>query len=153
VAVEITPSGTRGASMPSWGFKIANWLSVPIYKLLRTRFPNGMPLLLLTTVGAKSGEERKTTLCYFPGRSEREWLIVASKGGESKHPAWYFNLARNPDRVWIEAGGEKIHVRPESLKGAERDAAWREVVRLAPGYGDYETKTDREIPIVRLTPA
>lgn len=153
MAVEITPSGTRGKRLPKWGFKIANWLPVPIYKLLRTRFPSGTPLLLLTTVGAKSGQERKTTLSYFPGRSEREWLIVASKGGEAKHPAWFFNLARNPDKVWIEASGERVRVRPESLKGAEREEAWQRVVKTAPGYRDYQTNTDRDIPIVRLMPA
>jgi deazaflavin-dependent oxidoreductase (nitroreductase family) len=152
MAVEITPSGTRGVKMPKWGFTIANWLAVPIYKLMGKRFPNGMPLLLLTTVGAKSGQERKTTLCYFPGRGEREWLIVASKGGEARHPAWFFNLARNPDKVWVDVDGRKLHVRPESLKGPERAEAWQKVVAMAPGYGPYQESTDREIPIVRLTP-
>jgi deazaflavin-dependent oxidoreductase (nitroreductase family) len=152
MAVEITPSGTRGQQTPKWGFKIANWLAVPIYKLLGKRFPNGLPLLLLTTVGAKSGQERKTTLCYLQGRGDREWLIIASKGGDAEHPAWYFNLAKNPDKVWIEVDGRKTQVRPESLKGEERAEAWQRLVAAAPGYGEYQVKTDREIPLVRLTP-
>jgi deazaflavin-dependent oxidoreductase (nitroreductase family) len=149
MAVEITPSGTRGQQTPKWGFKIANWLAVPIYKLLGKRFP-GLPLLLLTTVGAKSGQERRTTLCYL-GRGEREWVIIASIGGGAKHPAWYFNLARNPEKVWIEVDGRKVKVRPESLKGAERAEAWQKIVAAAPGYAEYQQKTDREIPVVRLT--
>jgi deazaflavin-dependent oxidoreductase (nitroreductase family) len=151
MAVEITPSGTRGQKMPRLGFKIANWLAVPIYKLLGKRFPNGLPLLLLTTIGAKSGEVRRTTLCYLPGRDDREWLIIASIGGAANHPAWFFNLAKNPDRAWIEVDGQRVQVLPESLKGAERAEAWRRIVAAAPGYGEYQEKTDREIPVVRLT--
>jgi len=81
------------------------------------------------------------------------WLIVASAGGSAKHPAWYVNLAKNPDKVWVELGAERGRVRavrPESLKGEERERAWEEVVRLAPGYGKYAEQTDRVIPIVRL---
>ena len=150
MAVEITPSGTRGQKMPTWGFKIANWLAVPIYKLMGKRFP-GLPLLLLTTVGAKSGQERKTTLCYLAGQRDREWLIIASKGGVAQHPAWFFNLAKNPEKVWIEVDGRRVKVRPESLKGAERAEAWQRIVAAAPGYAEYQANTDREIPVVRLT--
>ena len=77
MAVEITPGGTRGQQMPGWGFKIANWLAVPIYKLMGKRFP-GLPLLLLTTVGAKSGQERKTT------RSGSRSTAGGSKCGPSR---------------------------------------------------------------------
>jgi deazaflavin-dependent oxidoreductase (nitroreductase family) len=113
----------------------------------------GRPLLLLTTVGAKTSRRRETVLGWFPDpRPEDAWLVVGSAGGSARHPGWYFNLAKNPDQVWIRVGRRELRVRPESLKGAEREEAWNRVVSMAPGYGLYQVKTDREIPIVRLTP-
>jgi deazaflavin-dependent oxidoreductase (nitroreductase family) len=112
----------------------------------------GRPLLLLTTVGAKSGRLRRTLLGRFPNRDDI-WLVVASGAGSAKHPAWYVNMARNPDKVWIEIGKRTLMVAPESLQGAERAEAWQRIVSLAPGYGAYQEQTDREIPVVRLRPA
>jgi deazaflavin-dependent oxidoreductase (nitroreductase family) len=77
---------------------------------------------------------------------------VASAAGSARHPAWYFNLAKHPDQVWIEVGDAKLKVRPTLLSGEERAAAWQRVIREAPQYAAYETKTDRQIPIVRLEP-
>jgi deazaflavin-dependent oxidoreductase (nitroreductase family) len=114
----------------------------------------GQPVLLLSTVGAKTGKLWQTVLCWFPDSDvsdgDQSWLVVASGAGSAKHPAWFVNLARNPDRVSIEIGGRYVKVEPQSLQGAERAAAWRQVVALAPGYAAYETRTDREIPIIRL---
>ncbi len=114
----------------------------------------GRPLLLLETVGARTGRRRQTTLGWFPDEdaTRRAWLIVASAAGAATHPAWYLNLARRPNDVLIEVNGERIGVRAESLHGAERERAWARVVALAPGYGKYAVDTDREIPIVRLVP-
>ena len=81
----------------------------------------------------------------------RSWLVVASNAGSASHPSWYLNLARRPECA-IEVGRERIEVRAEALQGEERERAWKRVVSLAPGYGKYATDTDREIPIVRLTP-
>jgi deazaflavin-dependent oxidoreductase (nitroreductase family) len=72
-------------------------------------------------------------------------------GGEARHPSWYVNLAKNPDRVFLHVRGERFHVRPVSLHGAERAAAWKRITREAPNFAEYQTKTDREIPVVRLT--
>lgn len=117
------------------------------------------PVILLTTLGAKTGKVRQTVLCWFPDgdRSESDhsgggtsWLVVASAAGAAKHPAWYVKLARNPGHASIELGGRQVKVEPQSLQGAERAEAWRHVVTLAPGYAAYEKKTDREIPIIRL---
>ena len=80
-------------------------------------------------------------------------MIVGSANGAARHPAWLYNLAKHPDQVWIEIGKQKIRVRPETLKGEERAAMWRRIVQAAPNYASYETKTDREIPLVRLRPA
>jgi deazaflavin-dependent oxidoreductase (nitroreductase family) len=119
----------------------------------------GAKLLELTTTGARSGLPRTVTLGWFPDSpttnsdGKDSWLVVASNAGAPQHPAWYFNMAKHPDQVWAIIDGRKIHVRPESLKGAEREEAWRRIVAQAPGYGAYETKTDREIPVVRLQAA
>jgi deazaflavin-dependent oxidoreductase (nitroreductase family) len=108
------------------------------------------PVVLLTTKGARSGEERTVTLGGF-AEGEDAWLIVASKGGSATHPAWYNNLVKHPDEAWLEVGTRKMKVRPDSLHGREREEAFARIAALAPQYGKYPTKTDREIPIVRLT--
>jgi deazaflavin-dependent oxidoreductase (nitroreductase family) len=125
-------------------------LNAPIYHLIGRRLRmQGLPLLLLITVGAKTGKVRKTMLGAFP-QGDNAWLVVASNAGASRHPGWYVNMAKNPDRVGIEIGRRKVKVQPRSLSGEERAAAWRHVVEVAPAYASYETRTDREIPIVRL---
>ena len=123
-----------------------------IFRIFRNRDFNGGRVLMLTTVGARSGEPRSSTLGYFPD-GDNGWIIIGSAGGAAKHPAWIYNLAKHPDQVWVEIGNRKIKVTPETLKGEARAKAWQRVVAASPGYGGYETKTDREIPIVRLTPA
>ncbi len=112
----------------------------------------GFPTVLLTTVGAKTGNERTHVLGGFADGDDA-WLIVASKGGSPTHPAWFINIATNPDKVWLEVGKRKFRARVESLQGAERLAALARVAAVAPRYGDYQRKTDREIPVIRLTPA
>ncbi len=79
------------------------------------------------------------------------WLIVASFGGNAKNPAWYHNLAAHPDQAEIEVGGRKLKVTATQLTGADRDAAWQRIIAAQPRYAGYQTKTDREIPILRLT--
>lgn len=147
MSVQLTPKGTRGVRMPklpqpAWEF---------IHMLMNLRMKlRGANLLHLTTVGSKTGQERTVPLRWFPDGQDG-WLIVASMGGAAKHPAWYINLAKTPDKVWIQVGNEKIKVRGESLHGEERAKLWEKIVAAAPGYGEYQTKTDREIPVVRLT--
>jgi deazaflavin-dependent oxidoreductase (nitroreductase family) len=127
-------------------------LSVVAYRLLGDRMRvQGRPLLLLHTTGAKSGQPRKTLVGWFPDGDDA-WLVVASAAGSARHPAWYVNMVRNPDKVWIEIGKRKLKVEPESLKGDERAEAWHRIVSLAPGYAAYQEKTDRELPVVRLKP-
>jgi deazaflavin-dependent oxidoreductase (nitroreductase family) len=123
------------------------------FRLLRNRpFRGATGVLSLTTVGAKSGRSRRTTVSYFPDGNQA-WLIVGSAGGASWHPAWVYNLARNPDQVWIEMGSRKLKVKPESLTGERRADAWRRITMAAPDFKKYEVSTDREMPVVRLTPA
>ena len=112
----------------------------------------GFPLLILTTVGAKSGKEREQLLGGFPD-GENAWLVVASNGGSSSHPGWFFNIAKNPDKVWAQVGNRRFRVKVDSLQGAEREAAFARVAAEAKNYADYPVKTDREIPVIRITPA
>jgi deazaflavin-dependent oxidoreductase (nitroreductase family) len=128
-------------------------MTTTIFRLFRNRRFRGFPLLMLTTVGARTGQPRRTVLGHFDDPANpRAWVIVASAAGSARHPAWYFNLAKHPDQVWIEVGDTKLKVRPTLLTGAERATAWQRVIAAAPSYADYTTKTDREIPIVRLEP-
>ncbi len=109
----------------------------------------GFPTVLLTTVGARTGAERVSVLGGFAD-GDGAWLVVASKGGAATHPGWYVNLAKHPDRVWLEIGNRKVKARPVLLKGKEREDALARIAAIAPRYGEYQKKTDREIPIVRL---
>ena len=120
-----------------------------IFGIFRNRSFNGGWLLMLTTVGARSGEQRKSTLGYFPD-GDNAWIVIGSAGGAASHPAWVYNLAKHPDQVWVEIGSRKIKVKSETLTGEARTQAWQRVVATSPGYASYETKTDRQIPVVRL---
>jgi deazaflavin-dependent oxidoreductase (nitroreductase family) len=110
----------------------------------------GMDRLVLTTVGAKTGQRRQTLLGTFPD-GDGAWLIIASAGGATKNPAWYHNLAAHPDRAQIEVGGKTVSVTAAQLAGQERDAAWQRITAAQPRYAGYEKKTDRVLPVVRLT--
>lgn len=148
MSVELTPSGTRGVRMPALVRSGMKRFSRVIAAALRLF---GVRVLELTTTGAKTGQSRTVTLTWFPD-GENAWLVIASYGGSAKHPAWYVNLAKNPDQAWIDVGGRHIQVRAESLKGAERASAWQRITAVAPNYATYQAQTDREIPVVRLTP-
>ena len=104
----------------------------------------GFPTVLLTTVGARSGQERTHVLGGFADGDDA-WLVVASKSGAATHPAWFINLAKNPDKIWLEVGDRKLRVVARLLKGREREEALRRVAAVAPRCGLYQGKTDREI--------
>ena len=158
MSVELTPRGSRGWEAPRLLRPMMGAMSrmqVSFYHRFGNRMKvQGRPLLLLTTRGAKTGKLRQTVLIWFPdsGASDRDqsWLVVASGAGSARHPAWFVNMARNPDRVSIEIGGCRVKVEPQSLRGEERAAAWKRIVAQAQGYAAYEKRTDREIPIIRL---
>jgi deazaflavin-dependent oxidoreductase (nitroreductase family) len=78
---------------------------------------------------------------------------VASAGGSPRHPAWYHNIAAHPDQVWIDFGGRHLQVTPTQLEGDERAQAWQRITQLQPRYASYVQKTDREIPVIRLSRA
>jgi deazaflavin-dependent oxidoreductase (nitroreductase family) len=157
-AIHIPPKGTRGNRMmdffmgfmrPFAGREVGRYQKAtsPEQKMFM-----GFPVLVLTTVGAKSGKERSTVLGGFPDGQDA-WLLIASKGGSATHPAWFYNIARNPDQVWVQVGNRKFKVRCQSLVGKEREDAYARVAAAAPQYGSYPKKTDREIPVIRVTRA
>ena len=108
----------------------------------------GMPLLLLHTVGAKSGQQRVNPVAYQPDGDR--WLVFASKAGADTNPDWYWNLRAQPD-VTIEVGDETVPVRATELDRAERDEKYALQAERFPGFAEYEAKTTRTIPVVALS--
>jgi deazaflavin-dependent oxidoreductase (nitroreductase family) len=150
---EKTPGGTRGAKIPSFVVPAMRFMSgLMIRQSRRSGKAAGIDALILTTVGAKTGQTRQTLLGCFPDGDDA-WLIVASAGGTVANPAWYHNLAAHPDQVRAEVKGRTFRVTPVQLAGAERDAAWQRIVTAQPRYAGYEKKTDRQLPVIRLTAA
>ena len=109
----------------------------------------GVPTLLVTTTGRRSGQRHRTALIY--GRDGENYVLVASKGGAAQHPAWYLNLDANPD-VEVQVMRDVFPARARTASGAERDRLWRLMTQTWPAYDDYQTKTEREIPVVVLEP-
>ena len=110
----------------------------------------GLPIVIVTTVGAKSGKIRKTPLMRV--EHDGEYALVASVGGAPKHPVWYFNLKAHPDKVRVQDGPEPIDVDIRELDGEERDAWWKRAVEAYPPYAEYQERTDRRIPVFVASP-
>ena len=108
----------------------------------------GVPCLLLDYQGRKSGQWRRTVLIY--GRDGDDYLIVASKGGADEHPLWFLNLQANPD-VRLRVETERFTARAETLSAEDKARVWDSLVELFPNYAEYQKKTTRDIPVVRLT--
>jgi deazaflavin-dependent oxidoreductase (nitroreductase family) len=117
--------------------------------LIGHRFPGGPPMLLLEHVGAKSGKRRTSPLAYV--RHGHDVILVASKGGFPKNPAWFHNLMANPDTV-VQIGSKRLDVHARKANAQERERLWPEVVRAYGGYEGYQKRTEREIPLVILEP-
>jgi len=109
----------------------------------------GMPIVVLTTVGAKSGLLRKSPLMRV--EHDGRYAVVASLGGAPKHPVWYHNVVANP-HVELQDGAEKRDYLAHEAVGEERDVWWEHAVAAYPDYADYAVKTDRVIPVFVLEP-
>jgi deazaflavin-dependent oxidoreductase (nitroreductase family) len=107
----------------------------------------GSTILLLTTTGRNSGNESTTPLIF--GLDGDTPVIVASKGGAAEHPGWYRNLSKTRE-VGVQIQGEQFRARARDAQGGERDRLWRTMNEIWPHYDEYQTKTDREIPVVVL---
>ena len=117
--------------------------------LIGHRFPGAPPMLLLDHVGAKSGTKRTTPLAYM--EDGKDLVIVASKGGHPKHPAWYHILRANPYTT-IQVGSKRRAVRARVANAEEHKRLWKKVVDHYSGFGDYQERTERKIPLVILEP-
>jgi deazaflavin-dependent oxidoreductase (nitroreductase family) len=110
----------------------------------------GMDVLILNTVGRRSGQPRETPVAWFADGEDAQ-LIVASGGG-SQHTDWYVNLMAHPDQASIELPGrDTVAVTPHQLDGTDREQAWQRITAAQPRYAKYQSKSDREYPVVRLT--
>jgi deazaflavin-dependent oxidoreductase (nitroreductase family) len=153
MSFQTTPGGTRGARVPPSNAvtRALNRVAMSWHRRSGDKF-QGMDLLYLTTVGAKTGQQRQSTVARFADGDDA-WLVVASAGGSAHHPAWYYNIAAHPDQVWIDFGGRHIRVTATQLEGDARAQAWQRITQLQPRYAGYVPKTDREIPVIRLARA
>lgn len=109
----------------------------------------GTSLLVLSTVGARTGRERDVPLaCFVTGTSRL--VVVGAGGGAAQHPAWCLNLETNPECAHAQLPGRRVRVVPELLTGEEREAAWQRVIAAAPMYAKHQAKTDRQLPVIAL---
>ena len=113
------------------------------------KFLRGAPVILVTTVGRKSGKPRTAPLIYLEDGDDL--VIVASKGGMPHHPAWYRNLEANHD-VEVEIGNERRKMRARRVSDEEKAEFWPRLTRIYRDYDDYQARTDRNIPVVVLSP-
>jgi F420H(2)-dependent quinone reductase len=113
------------------------------------RFPGLPPMLLLDHVGAKSGQLRTSPLVYTSDGNQL--VLVASKGGHAKNPAWFHNLRANPDTT-VQVGSERRQVRARVARPEERGRLWEMAVANYAGFDEYQQRADREIPLVVLEP-
>jgi deazaflavin-dependent oxidoreductase (nitroreductase family) len=109
----------------------------------------GMPVVILTSKGAKTGKLRKTALMRV--EHDGQYAVVASKGGDPTHPFWYYNLVANP-LVELQDGPTKRDYLAHLAEGEERDAWWARAVEAYPDYAEYQERTDRVIPVFVLVP-
>lgn len=137
---------------PGTAPKLPDWIADHLRRYRETNGAdghlwNGVPTLLLTTTGRRSG--RSLTLPLIYGEDAGRYLLVASKGGAPKNPLWYENLKAQPD-VELQVKAERFRARARDATAAERPALWKVMTRLWPAYDDYQAKTAREIPLVVL---
>jgi deazaflavin-dependent oxidoreductase (nitroreductase family) len=108
----------------------------------------GTVTLLLTTTGRHSGETRTTPLIYQSDGDR--YVVVASQGGAPRHPGWYHNLSADPN-VEVQVKGDRFNATASTAEGVERERLWKLMTATWPAYDEYQTRTDREIPVVVLT--
>jgi deazaflavin-dependent oxidoreductase (nitroreductase family) len=136
--------------MTDLGFRILGAVHRRVYRLTGGKVGGQigkLPVLLLTTIGRKSGRPRTQPLAFT--RADDGYAVIASKGGAPQHPLWYLNLHANPVAE-VTVGRETRKVRARDAQGEERERLWRALADLYPGYERYSRKTSRQIPVVVL---
>jgi deazaflavin-dependent oxidoreductase (nitroreductase family) len=141
-----TPENPIDSETPWVARQISEYLATDGEKPV---FRYGAPLLLLTTMGRKSGEWKRTVL--IGAEDDGRYVIVASLGGAPRHPVWYLNLQANPE-VRLQVKGRSFMATARTATAEEKPALWAKMVGLYPDYADYQVKTEREIPVVILDP-
>ena len=141
------PAASRNA-ISEFFFRVHPW----IYRKTGGRILGelgGDPILLLNTVGRRSGAPRTNGLVYV--EHENGWIVAASWAGEPKHPVWYLNLMAQPD-VTVQVSDRIVSVHARDLEGNERDRGWQKIIEQDPSFAEYEKRTDgiRQIPVVLL---
>ena len=152
MGVQIPPSGTRGTFFPRLPGRLAQRLNRMMANRYRRKggtSVRGVPGVILETTGAKSGLPRQAVVGHVVDGPDA-WLVIAAAGGAAQHPQWLFNLAKNPEATLEFGDGRRVPVRAETPAGADLDLAWDKIGKAAPIYVGYRTKTDRDIPVVRL---
>jgi deazaflavin-dependent oxidoreductase (nitroreductase family) len=114
-----------------------------------TLLDTGLPIVVVTTRGSRSGKLRKTPLMRVEHNGE--YALVASKGGAPEHPVWYYNLKADPEAVTVQDGPEPVEMTVRELSGAERDEWWARAVAAYPPYAEYQERTERLIPVLLAT--
>jgi F420H(2)-dependent quinone reductase len=115
-----------------------------------TLLDTGMPIIVVTTVGNKTGKVRKTPLMRV--EHDGQYALVASKGGAPTHPVWYYNLVADPSSVMIQDGPAPFEAEVREVDGEERARWWERAVAAYPPYAEYQQNTDRKIPVFVATP-
>jgi len=149
MTVKVPLKGTRGVPFPRFLTRFGSRMLVRRFRRRGMRTQGGLPTILLEAQGARSGQPRYAALGYLvegPG----SWLVIASTAGAAWHPAWLYNLAKQPEATIEFDDGRRVPVRAESLEGPQLEDAWARIAEDAPEYAKYRTKTDREIPVLRL---
>ena len=146
----LTPAQERVANVVIRAMSALNVWAFRVSKgRIGGRFLRGAPVLLLTSTGRRSGKRRTTPLLYL--RDGERLVVVASKGGFSTHPLWYGNVEADP-RVEIEVGGSRRAMLARRASDAEKQALWPKLVAMYRDFDDYQARTDRDIPVVILSP-
>lgn len=109
---------------------------------------NGVPTLVLTTTGRRSGQPRRNALIY--GRDGDDYLVVASRGGDDQDPLWYRNLVAGPT-VGVQVGSDRFSATARTASAEEKRRVWPTMAAIWPAYDEYQAKTERDIPVVVLT--
>jgi deazaflavin-dependent oxidoreductase (nitroreductase family) len=134
--------------------KVVNFVHRSLFDLTDGRVAGRigpMPVVKLTTVGRRTGQ-RRTTMLTSPVQDGEDVVLVASWGGDDRHPTWYLNLRDNPD-VEITMSGRRRHMRARTADAEEKAALWPRIVQAYSGYDGYQRRTQRDIPVVILEPA
>jgi len=153
MSIRVPPRGTRGVMFP----KLPTWLASFFSRLQRSQFRRkrggktggGVQSLILETTGARTGETRYAMLGFLE-ESAASWLIIASLAGTARNPGWLHNLAKNPDARVEFGDGRRVAVVAATLHGPDLEEAWKRIGADAPEYVKYRSKTDRDIPVLRL---